>query len=93
MKLYATVTSERASKGQGGNKQINIAIFIDNREYPRYRLFLTKRENEDTDIVLVDMEKPFPNDVYKETIKGEKQKGEACIQWKCTETKHNCIPF
>ncbi len=29
MKLYATVTSERASKGQGGNKQITINLQID----------------------------------------------------------------
>lgn len=26
MKLYATVTSERASKGQGGNKQVTIEL-------------------------------------------------------------------
>src|SRR3990167_6194087 len=26
MKLYATVTSERASKGQGGNKELDILI-------------------------------------------------------------------
>lgn len=29
MKLYATTTSERASKGQGGNKQIIIDLQID----------------------------------------------------------------
>ncbi len=28
MKLYATVTSERASKGQGGNKMLNISIIV-----------------------------------------------------------------
>lgn len=28
MKLYATVTSERASKGQGGNKFIDIDILV-----------------------------------------------------------------
>lgn len=28
MKLYATVTSERASKGQGGNKYLDITIAI-----------------------------------------------------------------
>ena len=33
MKLYATTTSERASKGQGGNKYLEIAIQVgDNRE-------------------------------------------------------------
>ena len=29
MKLYATTTSERASKGQGGNKKIEINLTID----------------------------------------------------------------
>ena len=29
MKLYATTTSERASKGQGGNKRIEINLRID----------------------------------------------------------------
>lgn len=29
MKLYATVTSERASKGQGGNREIVIDLTID----------------------------------------------------------------
>ncbi len=29
MKLYATTTSERASKGQGGNKELIVSIIID----------------------------------------------------------------
>lgn len=34
MKLYATVTSERASKGQGGNKLVKIDVQAgDSREY------------------------------------------------------------
>lgn len=32
MKLYATVTSERASKGQGGNEYLDIEIKDDNKE-------------------------------------------------------------
>lgn len=71
MKLYATVKSERASKGQGGNKQINLDIFIDDKKHPRFKMFITKREDESTDLVLVDMQKPFPNEVYTQTIKGE----------------------
>ena len=40
MKLYATTTSERASKGQGGNKYLNIEI--QNEEAERiYRLNIT----------------------------------------------------
>lgn len=34
MKLYATVTSERASKGQGGNKEITATIDIGGKEKP-----------------------------------------------------------
>lgn len=78
MKLYATVTSERASKGQGGNKQLNIAIYIDDRENPHFRMFITRRDDESTDIVLTDMEKPFPNQVFTDKLKGKKQKGEMC---------------
>lgn len=32
MKLYATVRSERASKGQGGNEFLDIIVLDDNRE-------------------------------------------------------------
>ena len=42
MKLYTTVTSERGTKGQGGNKQLNLAIYIDDRKSPRFRMFITK---------------------------------------------------
>ena len=73
MKLYTTVTSERATKGQGGNKQLNLAIYIDDRKSPRFRMFITKREDDSTDVVLADMEKPYPNEVYNETIKGKRE--------------------
>lgn len=33
MKLYATTTSERASKGQGGNEYIHITL-LDDRKNP-----------------------------------------------------------
>lgn len=32
MKLYATTTSERASKGQGGNEFLDIKIYSENQE-------------------------------------------------------------
>lgn len=31
MKLYATVTSERASKGQGGNKEVMIDVTVNKK--------------------------------------------------------------
>ena len=34
MKLYATTTSERASKGQGGNKYLDIEILVGNKNNP-----------------------------------------------------------
>lgn len=33
MKLYATVQSERATKGQGGNKFIRMELTAENKEY------------------------------------------------------------
>jgi len=32
MKLYATVTSERATKRQGGNKYLNISLLVGSRD-------------------------------------------------------------
>ena len=34
MRLYATVTSERASKGQGGNERLYIDLFFEDRKNP-----------------------------------------------------------
>lgn len=33
MKLYATTTSERATKGQGGNEYINIDLIADDKNH------------------------------------------------------------
>lgn len=41
MKLYATTTSERASKGQGGNKTLNIDILVYDRVNPLYTIEVT----------------------------------------------------
>ncbi len=38
MKLYATTTSERASKGQGGNNYLNIDINVLDDKEPSYRV-------------------------------------------------------
>jgi hypothetical protein len=35
MKLYATVTSDRASKGQGGNKGITIELMVGSKKNSR----------------------------------------------------------
>ncbi len=79
MKLYATTTSERASKGQGGQKYIEIEITTENREQCIGRIKYLMAS--DTDII---MSVSLPNG-YQTTerirniiLKGEKKKGEIC---------------
>lgn len=76
MKLYATIrasklennTYKQVSKSQGSNTQINIEINIDS-EVPRYRLHINKRDDDSTDICLVDLQKAYPyNEVFSDTI-------------------------
>jgi hypothetical protein len=38
MKLYATTTSERASKGQGGNNELVISLMWENEYKERYEV-------------------------------------------------------
>ena len=91
MKLYVSATSERATKGQGGNKQINLAIYIDDKVNPRYRLFITKQDDDSTDIVLTDQTKPFPkNKVFEDKIKSQKAKnGDICQH--CGKQHNNAL--
>ena len=42
MKLYATTTSERASKGQGGNDFLNININVFDEHNPQYTIEITQ---------------------------------------------------
>lgn len=53
MKLYATTTSERASKGQGGNDYLDIVVKDDNQEQiARLRVYPKKDDvGEFTDII------------------------------------------
>lgn len=45
MKLYATTTSERASKGQGGNEYLDIEIKVDDRNSPIGYIYLAMHPN------------------------------------------------
>lgn len=84
MKLYATVTSERASKGQGGNEKIE-ADFSINRDViltvnmgvsangENYSLWATDENSGET---LFFWTRPVPK-----LTKGEKQKGECEHEW------------
>ena len=48
MKLYATVTSERATKGQGGNRDVVVDLFVGSAKESRHivRLVLATEGNE-----------------------------------------------
>lgn len=75
MKLYATITSERATKGQGGNQFLNIIIRDQNQE-EMMRVLVNGRGKEKPRIsIAFDSDKlcfpPQPID-----LKGKKQKGE-----------------
>lgn len=76
MKLYATVTSERASKGQGGNEYINIDLMRGSAKdsVKCYRIHLTERS-----IALLKGEQVIFQELA--TTKGEKQKGECEHEW------------
>lgn len=79
MKLYATATSERASKGQGGNDYMTIEI-VDGARQPILSLYMFVNDNNTADIKL--REWATAKTHYLNTVKlgaetkGEKQKGE-----------------
>lgn len=78
MKLYATVTSERATKGQGGNEFITIELYGDDRKKPVAVIdFWQGKTGTDTHghiAKIVKTSLSFDCVVHDET-KGEKQKG------------------
>lgn len=88
MKLYATTTSERARKGQGGNDYLNIVIRNEKQQpiahmtfYPDVPHRITLLDSEEWDVDSVawigtdDDTKDQSIGMYKPQ-KGEKQKGE-----------------
>jgi len=82
MKLYATVTSERASKGQGGNKRVEITLLIHPIERKEIGRLIMKCEDDVYTVyyypINTNCEEQELNSgrmLLYET-KGEKQKGE-----------------
>lgn len=82
MKLYATVSSERATKGQGG-KYLDIEIFTTNKEHPTHRVRVWTDEKTgntmvDTYRIHFGTERQYSRDVVFTGIetKGKRQKGE-----------------
>lgn len=106
MKLYATITSERATKGQGGNKLIEITLIIDpvkRKEVGRVIMrYGDKGEGEHEGYTIFYY--PITSNCEEQKIKngrillyqekGEKQKGEKCLN--CNPTgaaivKSDCL--
>lgn len=83
MKLYATVQSERASKGQGGNF-LNIIVKDENKQEIA-RLVITKEDNGtviaydyDEDVAIFERWHNLEMATANSGKKGEKQKGDEC---------------
>ena len=96
MKLYATVTSERATKGQGGNKRLEVTIqggefrdilarfeVLPGDEFTRP--FYCKIIDGDRDF-LVNLKSNI-SFFLDQTEKGEKQKGEYTYLTSCIDCK------
>ena len=80
MKLYATTTSERASKGQGGNEFLNIEIQAERftgipTRTNLYRLSISKNDNQGG--LYAELLKYSNHEIIiLDDIKGKSQKGE-----------------
>lgn len=79
MKLYATVSSERATKGQGG-KNLEVK-FMDEKRNMFLSVVVTNDEKDNIVSEVIDWSKPEGSShlfTTKQTIKSKKQKGEKC---------------
>ena len=95
MKLYATVTSERASKGQGG-KEIEISIFDENQEKVAQLLAYYPQASDYPMLVLTMATKEIAQDlltsskiVLQSHTKGKQQKGETLAKKRQNASKIN----
>ena len=88
MKLYATITSERATKGQGGNKYINIDLWVGDKNHPITAGSIYFRiENGEYVIMYNDYE------IHRQKlpeIKGKQQKDENDELTECEGHPDNC---
>jgi len=97
MKLYATTTSERASKGQGGNKYINFEITAGENQTVMLYGQLVCEETETENIYRL-----WNGDICVDTLresKGKQKKDEKCPKCgsknidayygHCTDCKYN----
>jgi len=99
MKMYATTTSERATKGQGGNEYLIIRLY--NSENKLHGCIIETEKDGITGYISIDNEKmnikavnplkveSFSNFLEKE--KGEKKKDEICRQCARIHKYHTAI--
>lgn len=95
MKFYSTVMSERASKGQGGNKYLRIALNVGSTKESRHiaNLLTVAVDNGGYEIFFQDIEKDKTTCLKTGEIKGKKQKTatykvqEGDCPFGCTEHK------
>lgn len=80
MKLYATITSERASKGQGGNERLDIQISLDGGETQGGVIAVREIEGVYTIVYFYNGEAHKVNQIES---KGERQKGERANHHSC----------
>lgn len=87
MKLYATITSERASKGQGGNKQVEILLQVDPKLRIQTGRIIMKVEEDGYTIKYYPIcgasfrsTKDKNVIVLLDTTRGKKQKDEYCTE-------------
>lgn len=88
MKLYATTTSERASKGQGGNRHLLIELFAGSTAHSRLVGTVRMTVEGARYRLSVDTENYGEGALEEEgdLIKGEKQKGKKiCSEIGCLE--------
>jgi len=84
MKLYAITTSERASKGQGGNKKLEIELTIGSAKerIPFGKMVLT--QNNDVFILMFQDRNTNIHNLDSYTLKGKKQKSDNTGKYYCT---------
>lgn len=105
MQYYATVSSERATKGQGGNEYVRIEVLDENRERIAFLSFLPLDGNTHMQFALYDPDWRFSE--YRQKgerfsmsgiveTKGKRQKDEkreACGHLRNSGDCSDCLPF
>ena len=91
MKLYATTTSERASKGQGGNDWLNIEILCGDAKNPEPLAIIRVENLEDATKLhfkAYNQSEGFTM-IKPKKEKGNKQKGENPVCGRCYKREAN----